>query len=111
MQKGAKFAPVHGDGFHLPFRDGTFDVVTAAFGLRNLVPLPEAAREIQRVLKPGGRFLALDSVAPSRGPFAPFHAAYLRYMVPLLGRLSPDPHAYRYPRESISDFGPPLAGA
>jgi demethylmenaquinone methyltransferase/2-methoxy-6-polyprenyl-1,4-benzoquinol methylase len=111
MKQGAKFAPVHGDGFHLPFRDGTFDVVTAAFGLRNLVPLPEAAREIQRVLKPGGRFLALDSVAPSRGPFAPFHAAYLRYMVPLLGRLSPDPNAYRYLSESIFDFGPPLAVA
>ena len=99
--------PVHGDGFHLPFRDATFDVVTAAFGLRNLVPLPEAAREIRRVLKPGGRFLALDSVAPAGTAFAPFHAAYLRHVVPLLGRLSPDPNAYRYLSESIFDFGPP----
>jgi len=106
-RKGAAFAPVHGDGFHLPFKDGTFDVVTAAFGLRNLVPLPEAAREIQRVLQPGGRFLALDSVAPARTAFAPFHAAYLRHVVPLLGRLSPDPNAYRYLSESIFDFGPP----
>jgi demethylmenaquinone methyltransferase/2-methoxy-6-polyprenyl-1,4-benzoquinol methylase len=110
-EKGARFAPVHGDGFHLPFKDGTFDVVTAAFGLRNLVPLPEAAREIRRVLQPGGRFLALDSVAPSPGPFGPFHAAYLRHVVPLLGRLSPDPNAYRYLSESIFDFGPPDAVA
>ena len=104
----AGFAPVHGDGFRLPFRDATFDVVTAAFGLRNLVPLPEAAREIQRVLVPGGRFLALDSVAPA-GAVAPFHAFYLRHVVPLLGRLSPDPAAYRYLSESIFDFGPPDA--
>lgn len=104
------FAPVHGDAFRLPFRDGAFDVVTAAFGLRNLVPLPAAAREIQRVLVPGGRFLALDSVAPA-GAVAPFHAFYLRHVVPLLGRLSPDPGAYRYLSESIFDFGPPRAVA
>jgi demethylmenaquinone methyltransferase/2-methoxy-6-polyprenyl-1,4-benzoquinol methylase len=105
---GASFAPVHGDGFRLPFRDGTFDVVTAAFGLRNLVPLPVAAAEIQRVLVPGGLFLALDSVAPA-GPVAPFHGFYLRHVVPLLGRLSPDPAAYRYLSASIFDFGPPEA--
>jgi len=110
-QRGASFAPVHGDGFHLPFRGATFDVVTAAFGLRNLVPLPEAAREIRRVLRPGGRFLALDSVAPAQTAFAPFHAAYLRHVVPLLGRLSPDPNAYRYLSESIFDFGPAEAVA
>ena len=104
--KGAGFDPVHGDGFRLPFRDGAFDVVTAAFGLRNLVPLPAAAGEIQRVLAPGGRFLALDSVAPA-GAFAPFHGLYLRHVVPLLGRLSPDPGAYRYLSASIFDFGPP----
>jgi len=80
--------------------------VTAAFGLRNLVPLAAAAREIQRVLAPGGRFLALDSVAPAGGALAPAHALYLRQVVPLLGRLSPDPQAYRYLSESIFDFGP-----
>jgi demethylmenaquinone methyltransferase/2-methoxy-6-polyprenyl-1,4-benzoquinol methylase len=105
--RGARFAPVHGDAFRLPFKDGAFDVVTAAFGLRNLVPLAAAAREIQRVLAPGGRLLALDSVAPAGGAFAPAHALYLRRVVPLLGRLSPDPAAYRYLSESIFDFGPP----
>lgn len=109
--RGAAFAPVHGDAFRLPFREGAFDVVTAAFGLRNLVPMPAAAAEIQRVLAPGGAFLALDSVAPSPGAFAPFHALYLRHAVPLLGRLSPDPRAYRYLSESIFDFGPPAAVA
>ena len=109
-RQGAGFDPVNGDGFHLPFRDGTFDAVTAAFGLRNLVPLPAAAREIQRVLAPGGRFLALDSVAPA-GAAAPFHGYYLRHIVPLLGRLSPDPEAYRYLSASIFDFGPPATVA
>lgn len=109
-RRRAGFDPVHGDGFRLPFRDGAFDVVTAAFGLRNLVPLPAAAREIQRVLVPGGRFLALDSVAPA-GAVAPLHAFYLRHVVPLLGRLSPDPGAYRYLSASIFDFGPPAVVA
>ena len=81
------------------------------FALRNLIPLSEAAREIQRVLVPGGRFLALDSVAPAGGAFAPFHAFYLRHGVPLLGRLSPDPAAYRYLSESIFDFGSPRSVA
>jgi demethylmenaquinone methyltransferase/2-methoxy-6-polyprenyl-1,4-benzoquinol methylase len=103
----AGFDPVHGDGFRLPFRDGTFDVVCVAFGLRNLVPLEPAAREIARVLRPSGRLLALDSVAPAGGPAAPFHAAYLRLVVPALGLLSPDPGAYRYLSESIFDFGSP----
>ena len=75
------------------------------------MPLPEAAREIERVLKPGGCFLALDSVAPAQTVFASFHAAYLRHVVPLLGRLSPDPNADRYRSESIFDFGPPEAVA
>jgi demethylmenaquinone methyltransferase/2-methoxy-6-polyprenyl-1,4-benzoquinol methylase len=105
--RGAAFDPVCGDGFRLPFRDGTFEVVTTAWGLRNLVPLPEAAREIARVLRPGGRLLVLDSVAPAGGAFGRLHAAYLRHVVPLLGRLSPDPAAYRYLAESIFDFGPP----
>jgi len=109
--RGAAFAPVQADGFRLPFRAGTFDVVVAAFGLRNLVPLPAAAREIQRVLAPGGRFLALDSVAPAGGAFAPFHALYLRHGVPLLGRLSEDPAAYRYLSASIFDFGAPTVVA
>ncbi|MGH7724019.1 MAG: ubiquinone/menaquinone biosynthesis methyltransferase [Candidatus Eiseniibacteriota bacterium] len=109
--RGAAFDPVHGDAFRLPFKDHTFDVVTAAFGLRNLVPLPAAAQEIRRVLKPGGRFLALDSVAPGGGAFAPFHAFYVRRVVPLLGRLSPDPSAYRYLSASIFDFGPPAVVA
>ena len=69
------------------------------------MPLP-TPRARSGAAPPRGRFLALDSVAPA-GAFAPFHAAYLRHIVPLLGRLSPDPNAYRYLAESIFDFGPP----
>ena len=104
-ERNAGFDPVHGDGFRLPFRDATFDVVIAAFGLRNLVPLEPAAHEILRVLRPAGRFIALESVAPERGPVGLVHAAYLRLAVPALGLLSPDPRAYRYLSESIFDFG------
>jgi len=47
----------------------------------------------------------LEATAPGGGPFAPLHALHLRHVVPLLGRLSPDPTAYRYLSDSIFEFG------
>lgn len=93
------------DAFHLPLPGGTVDAVTVAFGLRNLRPRAEALAEISRVLRPGGALAVLEATAPGGGPFAPFHHFHLRRVVPLLGRLSPDPSAYRYLSESIFEFG------
>jgi len=93
------------DAFHLPIADGTLDAVTIAFGIRNLRPLADALAEIRRVLAPGGTLVVLEAAAPAPGPFAPFHAFYLRYLVPLAGRLSPDPSAYEYLSRSVFAFG------
>jgi demethylmenaquinone methyltransferase / 2-methoxy-6-polyprenyl-1,4-benzoquinol methylase len=93
------------DAFHLPLRDGALDAVTIAFGMRNLRPRRTALAELARVLRPGGTLAVLEATAPRRGPIAPLHAFYARRVVPLLGRLSPDPSAYRYLSESIFDFG------
>ncbi len=93
------------DAFHLPLRDRSLDAITIAFGVRNLRPRAEALAELARVLKPGGVLAVLEAVAPRPGPFAPFHGFYLRHLVPLAGRLSPDPSAYRYLSESIVEFG------
>ena len=93
------------DAFRLPLRDGTVDAVTVAFGVRNLRPRAEALREIARVLRPGGTLAVLEAVAPRRGPLAPLHAFYLRRLVPLAGRLSPDPAAYSYLSRSVFEFG------
>jgi demethylmenaquinone methyltransferase/2-methoxy-6-polyprenyl-1,4-benzoquinol methylase len=102
---GAACPAVECDALRLPFPDRTFDAVTLAWGLRNLEPEGDALREIQRVLRPGGRLLVLDSPAPEPGVAGSLHRLYLRVAVPLLGRLSPDPGAYRYLADSVLAFG------
>jgi SAM-dependent methyltransferase len=93
------------DAFRLPFRDGALDAVTIAFGMRNLRPRAGALTELARVLAPGGTLVVLEAAAPRPGPLAPFHRFYARRIIPLLGRLSSDPVAYRYLSESIFEFG------
>ncbi len=96
---------VGGDAFHLPFADATIEAITIGFGVRNLRPRAGALAEMRRVLAPGGVLAVLEACAPRPGAFAPFHRFHLRRVVPLLGRLSPDPSAYRYLSESIFEFG------
>jgi len=93
------------DAFRLPLRDAALDTVTIAFGMRNLRPRSDALRELARVLGPGGTLVVLEATAPGPGPLAPFHRFYARHVIPLLGRLSPDPRAYRYLSRSIFEFG------
>ena len=104
-RKSSRFAPVQGDAFRLPFRDASFEVVTVAWGLRNLRPEPDALAEILRVLRPGGKLLVLDSPSPEPGLVGRLHALYLRTAVPLLGRLSSDPEAYRYLAGTVLRYG------
>jgi len=94
------------DAFRLPLRGGSLAAVTVAFGMRNLRPRREALAEIARVLAPGGRLVVLEATAPARGPLAPFARAWIRHAIPLLGRISGDPSAYRYLADSIFEFGP-----
>jgi demethylmenaquinone methyltransferase/2-methoxy-6-polyprenyl-1,4-benzoquinol methylase len=93
------------DAFRLPFRDAALDAVTIAFGMRNLRPRTAALAELARVLVPGGTLVVLEATAPRPGPFALLHRFHARRIIPLLGRLSPDPAAYRYLSESIFEFG------
>jgi SAM-dependent methyltransferase len=96
---------VAADAFHLPVADRSLDAVTIAFGIRNLRPVDEALREIARALRPDGTLVVLEAAAPAPGPFAPFHRFYLRHLVPLAGRMSPDPSAYVYLSRSVFEFG------
>ncbi len=92
------------DALKLPFADGEFDVVTVAFGLRNMADYPAALREMHRVLKPGGRLVILDFSLPSglmRGPYR----WYLHYVLPhLAGLLTGQKDAYEYLGGSIEQF-------
>jgi hypothetical protein len=94
-----------GDAFHLPLRAGSLDAITVAFGVRNLRPQAEALAEMARVLRPGGTLCVLEALSPRPGPLAAAHRFHLRRVLPLLGRLSPAPDAYRYLAQSILEFG------
>jgi len=93
------------DALRLPFPDDTFDGVTNAFLLRNLVDLPAGLKEMARVLKPGGRLVCLDMTRPPPGPFGALYRLYFnRLLPPLAGAISGDRAAYRYLPNSLAGF-------
>jgi demethylmenaquinone methyltransferase/2-methoxy-6-polyprenyl-1,4-benzoquinol methylase len=96
------FAPLAlADAEKLPFRSGTFDCVSVAFGLRNMTHKDEALAEMARVAKPGGRVLVLEFSRPWK-PLARAYDAYSFSVLPALGKyVARDEAAYRYLAESI----------
>lgn len=96
---------VRADGAAMPFEDGSFDVVTIAFGIRNFADTVRGLREFHRVLKPGGRLLVLEFSLPTNSFLLRCYLAYFRYIMPLIGRLlSGDAGAYRYLNRSVENF-------
>ncbi len=88
---------LQGDALNLPFPDQSFDVVTISYGLRNLSDLNAGLRELRRVLRPGGRLLILDFGKPDWAPWRWVYFQYLRWCVPILGRVfcgDADTHGY-----------------
>mgnify|MGYP003392885664 FL=1 len=93
---------VQADAEKLPFPDNHFDVVTIAFGLRNVTHKEDALRSMLRVLKPGGRLLILEFSKPSNPLLSKFYDAYSFKFMPLAGKLiTDDADSYRYLAESI----------
>lgn len=96
---------VRGDGLRLPFRDGSFDAVTVAFGLRNFADPELGLREMARVLRPGGRAVVLEFVRPRPGPLGGAYRAYLRHALPRIGGwISGQPRAYRYLSDTVDAY-------
>ncbi len=94
-----------GDSENLPFPDNTFDAITVAFGVRNFEDLDLGLKEMNRVLKKGGKLAVLEFSKPVSFPFKQMYNAYFRYVLPLIGRLtSKDPRAYSYLYESVQAF-------
>jgi demethylmenaquinone methyltransferase/2-methoxy-6-polyprenyl-1,4-benzoquinol methylase len=94
-----------GDALAIPFPDAEFDVVSIAFGLRNLPDYRRGILEMTRVLKPGGKLLILEFSAPTRGLFLKSYQVYLRRVVPAIGSVvSGSRVAYRYLASSIGEF-------
>lgn len=94
-----------GDMMALPFADGSVDLVTTGYGLRNVPVLEDALDEIARVLRPGGRLLSLDFNRPEWSPLRTAYLGYLSTVGSAVGKvLHGDPDTYRYIPESIRRY-------
>lgn len=101
IDEGASMPVAQCDAEHLPFPSNYFNCVSIAFGLRNVTHKDAALREMQRVLKPGGRLLVLEFSKVWK-PCEPLYDAYSFKLLPRLGRLiANDSESYRYLAESI----------
>jgi ubiquinone/menaquinone biosynthesis methyltransferase len=95
------------DALHLSSADSAFDIVTCAFGMRNLPDQNRALGEIRRVLRPRGALLILEFFQPATTAARLFARTYGRVIIPWLGGLlSKQPTAYQYLRESTAQFYP-----
>ena len=104
-EAGARVPFLESDALQLPFADGSFDLVTAAFGLRNLTNYEAGLREIGRVLKPGGTVGILEFTEPPEGLFGQFYRWYFRKILPKVGgAISGDAAAYKYLPSSVARF-------
>ena len=89
------------DAEHLPFPDNYFDCVSIAFGLRNVTHKEAALREMQRVLKPGGRVIVLEFSKVAK-PLEKIYDLYSFKLLPKMGQMiAGDADSYRYLAESI----------
>jgi demethylmenaquinone methyltransferase/2-methoxy-6-polyprenyl-1,4-benzoquinol methylase len=104
----AAAAPVQflrGDALRIPFPEASFDVVTVAYGLRNLAGWERGLEEMWRVGRPGARLLALDFGKPDHALWRRIYFGYLKFLVPFFGRLlSKDPATYAYIFASLQDY-------
>jgi demethylmenaquinone methyltransferase/2-methoxy-6-polyprenyl-1,4-benzoquinol methylase len=90
------------DAQYLPFADNSFDIITIAFGLRNVTDKDLALRSMLRVLQPGGRLLVLEFSKPQSELLTKVYDAYSFKLLPLMGKLvANDAGSYRYLAESI----------
>ena len=93
------------DCLKLSYKDGTFDAVTAAFGIRNFADLDQGLREMCRVLRPGGRLSIVELTTPVSFPMKQLFWFYSHTVLPIYGRLvSKDSSAYSYLTKTIEAF-------
>ena len=102
---GATVSWQEGNALALPFPDGIFDAIVSGFLLRNVADLGRALAEMLRVLKPGGRMVALDTTRPVRSALTPLIWIHMHAIIPTLGwLLTGQRDAYRYLPNSSEGF-------
>jgi len=98
---------IEADALNLPFPDGQFDLITAAFGFRNLADYDGGLREIARLLRPNGECGILDFGEP-RGLMGKFYRIYFKHVLPAVGTvISGVKGPYAYLPASVERFPSP----
>jgi demethylmenaquinone methyltransferase/2-methoxy-6-polyprenyl-1,4-benzoquinol methylase len=105
--KGTDLGWVEADALNLPFPDAYFDLVTSAFGFRNLTDYDAGLREILRVLRPGGECGILDFSEPT-GVMGPLYRIYFKHLLPRIGTMISGVRGpYAYLPASVERFPAP----
>ncbi|MCE5089717.1 demethylmenaquinone methyltransferase [Staphylococcus devriesei] len=96
---------VHGDAMSLPFEDNSFDYVTIGFGLRNVPDYLAALKEMNRVLKPGGMVVCLETSQPTMPVFKQVYKLYFKFVMPVFGKLfAKSKEEYEWLQQSTFNF-------
>lgn len=97
---------IEADATQLPFEDDTYQIVTAAFGLRNVADPDAGLREMTRVCEPGGKVAVLEFTTPRHQPLKAFYGWYFRNILPRIGQfvMRNNSAAYEYLPESVGQF-------
>jgi demethylmenaquinone methyltransferase/2-methoxy-6-polyprenyl-1,4-benzoquinol methylase len=98
-----------GDALNLSVSDETFDVVTVAFGIRNVISPARALSEMKRVLRPGGRMIILEFTLPPSRLLRTGYLFYFSQVLPRIGKLiaRAEMDAYRYLPDSVREWPSP----
>ena len=100
-----KIEMIVGDSENMPFNDNTFDAITVSFGVRNFANLDKGLTEINRVLKPNGKLVILETSVPTKFPYKQGYRFHSSVILPIVGKLfSKDKVAYSYLSESANSF-------
>lgn len=96
---------LHGNAMELPFEDNSFDYVTIGFGLRNVPDYLQVLKEMQRVVKPGGKVVCLETSQPTMIVYRQMYLLYFKYIMPALGKMVAKSYdEYSWLQESARDF-------
>lgn len=95
---------VQGDAMALPYEDNTFDAAMSGFAMRNVPNIEQVMREMQRVVKPGGKVVVLELARPSMVGFKHLYYFYFNFVLPILGKLSKDNASYQWLPESLKRY-------
>jgi len=96
---------IHGNAMELPFEDNTFDYVTIGFGLRNVPDYMQVLREMNRVLKPGGMAVCLETSKSEIPVYREIFGVYFKYIMPMFGKLFAKSYKeYSWLQESANEF-------